>query len=79
MASKQQDYLKEQLLVDYQKEIDEGKEKLEEEKNKGQQLLDDNKAKLDEALIKIIIGEMEIETNQTTIENSEAILIEKRS
>lgn len=77
LASKQQDYLKEQLLVDYQKEIDEGKEKLEEEKNKGQQLLDDNKAKLDEALIKIIIGEMEIETNQTTIENSEAILIEK--
>ncbi|MGN1399625.1 MAG: FtsX-like permease family protein [Erysipelotrichaceae bacterium] len=77
LASKQQDYLKDQLLVDYQKEIDEGKQTLEEERVKGQQLLDESKDQLDEALIKIIIGEMEIETNQSTIEYNETLLLEK--
>ncbi len=74
MASDQQEYLKAQLLEDYQKEIEDGYKTLNEEKEKGQQQLDEAKTQLDEALIKLIVGEMEIETNEATLKTSQETL-----
>lgn len=74
VASKQQDYLKAELLQDYQKEIDDGYKTLNEEKQKGQQQLDDAKQQLDEALIKLIVGETQIQTNEATLKTSEETL-----
>lgn len=77
LAAKQQSYLKEQLLEDYQKEIEDGYQTLNVEKENGQKQLDEAKQQLDEALIKLIIGETEIETNEKTLISSENLLKEK--
>ncbi|MDO4378040.1 MAG: FtsX-like permease family protein [Erysipelotrichia bacterium] len=77
VAAKQEGYLKEQLLKDYQKEIDDGYTTLNTEKINGQKQLDEAKQQLDEALIKLIIGETEIETNENTLNSSEKLLKEK--
>ena len=63
----QQDYLKETLLADYRKEIDDGERELEEKRAEGQQQLDEAKQKLDDANIQIISGEAQISTLESAL------------
>ena len=67
MVRTQQDYLKETLLADYRKEIEDGEKELEEKRTEGQQQLDDAKKQLDEANIQIISGEAQIDALQSAM------------
>ncbi len=72
----QQDYLKDKLLVDIESEIIEGERLLEEKKAEGQKSLEDAKLQLDEANLKLIIAQMEIDNNLLTLKTSEKKLLE---
>ena len=67
MVRTQQDYLKETLLADYRKEIEDGEKELEEKRAEGQQQLDDAKKQLDDANIQIISGEAQIDALQSAM------------
>ncbi len=75
MVRTQQDYLKETLLADYRKEIEDGEKELEEKRTEGQQQLDDAKKQLDDANIQIISGEAQIEALQSAM----AVLLQRQA
>ncbi|MBQ0036559.1 MAG: FtsX-like permease family protein [Firmicutes bacterium] len=61
VASKQQDFLKDKILKEYEEELDKGRQELIEAQNEGLAKLEDAKRQIDDANIKIVAGEMEIE------------------
>lgn len=68
LANKQESYLKSTILLDYLEEIEEGEKELAEEKEKNQKKLDDAKQELDDANIKLIAGQMQIDNYIAQIE-----------
>lgn len=79
LKNRQQNYLKETILLDYLKEIEDGEAELEKNRIEGQEKLDDAKKELDDANIKIIYGQMQIDTNKATLESSQKQLNEEKA
>lgn len=76
ITTKQQDYLKEKLLVDIEKEIVEGETLLQEKKAEGEKELEEAKRQLEEANLMLIIAQMEIDNNLLTLKTSEKKLLD---
>ncbi|MGI6607794.1 MAG: FtsX-like permease family protein [Erysipelotrichaceae bacterium] len=72
----QQDFLKEQLLVEIEKELIEGEELFQKRKAEGEKELEDAKSKLDEANLMLIVAQMEIDNNSLSLKASERKLLE---
>ena len=70
LAKRQEGYLKETILEEYEDKIREGEETLALEKEKGQKQLDDAKQELDDANIKLIASKMQIDTMVSTINST---------
>ena len=66
-AKNQQDNLKAKLLDEYRAEIAKGEAELEKERKEGQAKLDDAKKELDDANVKIVAGETQLESLRTVL------------
>lgn len=74
LAHRQENYLKETLLEDYQKEIEDGEKELEENREKGLKELEDAKQELDDANIVLISSKMQLDTSRATLDSSKESL-----
>lgn len=79
LANKQESSLKSTILLDYLQEIEDGENELIEEKEKGQKKLDDAKQELDDANVKLIAGQMQIDNYIAQIDSAKDTIDEQKA
>ena len=72
----QQDFLKERLLIEIEKELIEGEELFQQRKAEGEKELEKAKLELEQANLMLIVAQMEIDNNLLTLKTSEKKLLD---